>query len=184
MRRPAGLVSGPSARVGVVQPQPRNLVRATLAPAPGCDCGGARSRRSAQQGDKVSFESCVVAKIRELNIVTPSEGDSETAFAHQEAAAAETSIQGKGEGQDIQEAGSLHGRRQDELLQVGVFRVYTLHLSFFVLSPAMTTVTGRHRRCGRTGPSARAPTATTTRTGARATSTPPTTTSTASTSPA
>ena len=58
MRRPAGLVSGPSARVGVVQPQPRDLVRASLglataAQQQGCDCSGARSRRSAQPGDKV-----------------------------------------------------------------------------------------------------------------------------------
>ena len=60
MRRPAGLVSGPSARVGVVQPQPRNLVRASL--ATGCDCGGARSRRSAQQGDKVRLGSNGVAE--------------------------------------------------------------------------------------------------------------------------
>ena len=73
MRRPAGLVSGPSARVGVVQPQPRNLVRASLATAAqqqGCDCSGARSRRSAQQGDKVRLdtflprsENCIVNSV-------------------------------------------------------------------------------------------------------------------------
>ena len=68
MRRPAGLVSGPSARVGVVQPQPRNLVQASLAPAgQGCDCGGARSRRSAQPGDKVRLGSYVVAENLKLS---------------------------------------------------------------------------------------------------------------------
>ena len=78
----------------------------------------------------------VVAEIRELKniILFPFEGDPETAFAHQEAAAAATSIQGEGEGQDIQEAGPLHGRRQDELLQVGVCYLLEHLVSFFMVS--------------------------------------------------
>ena len=59
-------LSHPSGRVGVVQPQPRNLVRASLGLATGCDCSGARSRRSAQQGDKVRLGSFAVADIRGL----------------------------------------------------------------------------------------------------------------------